>query len=541
MLMGMFLGLFLCALGILQLVERRQSIDLLAGARRERAETLERCLELQGESLQRFVDDYTQWDEMVSFVQTGDRAWAKINLENSLAGFQARALWVLRMDGTLMYEAHAGDWRGVVKPPLGTKELLTWLHRTPRRRVFAESEAGVLELSGAPIQPSADLRRETPPQGWLIAARVWDEAQLQSLERVTASKVGLAEAAGAEASPQGNMIWLWHPLPAVDGRAVRWLKLEYTVAAWTQVLRSDEREFWVFAGFGLLVLGLSTGALYFWVLRPLQLIDRSLTHSDVTVLQPLLRPGASFELARLARLIERAAQQKCELQQEITKRRHIEAELQERENEVQQAYGNLAKLGRNLHDDVIQSLYATGMGLAGVAKLCRTKPDEAVERLEHAQQLLRETIREVRSFITGMEPEPALGKTFRQALADLVERMQTAYPCALALAVDDQPAQVLSLRERAHILQIVREALSNALRHGHASQVRVELVDGDAGPVLTIADNGQGFSLAAANRSGHGLVNLEERAREIGGNLTVSSTPGQGTTVLLRLPRTPVA
>lgn len=539
--MGVFLGLFLGALSILQLVERRQSIDLLADARRERAETLERCLELQGESLQRFVDDYTQWDEMVSFVQTGDRAWAKLNLESSLAGFQARALWVLRVDGTLMYEAHAGDWRGVVKPPLGTKELLTWLRRTPRGRVFAESEAGVLELCGAPVQPSADLRRETPPQGWLIAARVWDEARLQSLERVTASHVGLAEAAGAETSPQGKVMWLWHPLPAVDGRAVRWLKLEYTVTAWAQVLSNDEREFWVFAGFGLLVLGLSAGALYFWVLQPLQRIDRSLTHSDVAVLQPLLRPGTSVELARLARLIERAAQQKCELEQEITKRQQTEAELRERESEVQRAYSNLARLGRDLHDDVIQSLYATGMGLAGAAKLCRTHPDAAVARLEQAQQLLGETIHEVRSFLTGMEPEPIPGQSFHQAMEELVARMRASYPCAATIAIAEPPAQKLSLRERAHLLQFAREALSNALRHGQATQVRLELVEGGAGFIFSVADNGQGFDPASVGKSGRGLSNLEEHARSIGGRLTVSSTPGRGTAVILTLSRTPAA
>ena len=330
---------------------------------------------------------------------------------------------------------------------------------------------------------------------------------------------------------------MWRPLPAIDGRVVRWLELKYEVAMWAQVLRNDRSEMWVFAGSGMLMFGFLSAALVAWVLKPLGLIDLSLARDDVGVLQPLLRRGVSVELGRVARMIEASAVQKAVLCREVVERRRIEQALRDRDAEVQRAYANLAELGRNLHDSVIQSLYATGMGLSSVAKLCRTRPVEAVARLEQAQQTLNETIAEVRGFIAGMEPEALKDRTFRQAVEDLVNRMRAVYPCAATINVSDSDAQLLTLPVQAHVLQIAREALSNALRHGEAKHVQIGLEAEDGRLAFTIEDDGRGFDPANLLKPGLGLTNIDERAREIGGRLTVSSTPGKGTLVKLTLPR----
>lgn len=540
LLMGLLLGLILGGLSLLQLVERRQSAELLQDVRRERMETLERAMEMQGGALQRFVNDYTLWDEMVDFVRTGDRAWAKINIDVSLETFEAVAVWIFRPDGDLLYEAHLGDWRGLTRPPLGTAELLGWLSRTPRGRIFVESEAGVLELCAAPVQPSADADRATPAQGWMVAARLWSEAHLETLGKLVGGQLRLMESEGRETGESETTMRLWRPLASMDGRAVRWLELKYDVAMWAQVLRNDRSELWVFAGSGLLMFAFLSAALVAWVLKPLGLIDLSLARDDVGVLQPLLRRGVSAELARVARMIEASAAQKAVLCREVVERRKVEQALRDRDAEVQRAYANLAELGRNLHDSVIQSLYATGMGLSSVAKLCRTRPVEAVARLEQAQQTLNETIAEVRRFIAGMEPEALKDRTFRQAVEELVNRMRAVYPCAATIDVADGDAQLLTLPVQAHALQIAREALSNALRHGAAKHVRIGLEREDGRLAFTVEDDGRGFDPANLLKPGLGLTNIDERAREIGGRLTVSSTPGKGTIVKLTLPR-PVA
>jgi signal transduction histidine kinase len=93
---------------------------------------------------------------------------------------------------------------------------------------------------------------------------------------------------------------------------------------------------------------------------------------------------------------------------------------------------------------------------------------------------------------------------------------------------------------QAHALQIAREALSNALRHGAAKHVRIGLEREDGRLAFTVEDDGRGFDPANLLKPGLGLTNIDERAREIGGRLTVSSTPGKGTIVKLTLPR-PVA
>ena len=272
LLMGLLLGLILGGLSLLQMVERRQSVALLGDVRRERMERLDRGMEMQGDALQRFVHDYTLWDEMVEFVRTGDRAWAKINIDVSLETFEAVAVWIFRTDGGLVYGAHRGDWGGLPRPPLGTSELLEWLQRPSRGRIFVESEAGVLELCAAPVQPSIDADRETPAQGWMVAARVWDEAHLETLGKLVGGQLRLMESEGRETGESETLMRLWRPLPAIDGRVVRWLELKYEVAMWAQVLRNDRSELWVFAGSGMLMFGFLSVALVAWVLKQAKLL-----------------------------------------------------------------------------------------------------------------------------------------------------------------------------------------------------------------------------------------------------------------------------
>lgn len=86
-----------------------------------------------------------------------------------------------------------------------------------------------------------------------------------------------------------------------------------------------------------------------------------------------------------------------------------------------------------------------------------------------------------------------------------------------------------------HALQIVRECVSNAIRHGQAARIEVSLRKTDAGAELTVRDNGRGFDLAAARtRGGSGLANLASRAAEIAAHLEIDSSPGKGTGVTLR-------
>lgn len=194
------------------------------------------------------------------------------------------------------------------------------------------------------------------------------------------------------------------------------------------------------------------------------------------------------------------------------------------------------RIARDLHDLVIQRLYATGMSLQGTVSLIAA-PD-AAERVNRAVDALDETIREIRSSIFALQARPEVrvpGLRARVlAVADEMTPM-LGFPPALQLdgrLDDDVPPGVAE-----HLLTAVREALSNVARHAGASKVEVSVRAADD-VSLVVTDDGSGLR-DVTRRSG--LANLEERAAQFGGSMHVDSVPGGGTTLSWRIPLGPAA
>jgi signal transduction histidine kinase len=145
-------------------------------------------------------------------------------------------------------------------------------------------------------------------------------------------------------------------------------------------------------------------------------------------------------------------------------------------------------------------------------------------------------VSDLRNFIAGLEPEAAREQTFTHAVTALLDYMQSIRPVTPVIAIDESVAARLSLLQRAHALQFAREAVSNALRHGEATEVRVSLQSRGSRAVLAVEDNGCGFDPASRPANGgRGLDNLAGRARELGAELQIRSEPGHGTQVTLIL------
>lgn len=161
-----------------------------------------------------------------------------------------------------------------------------------------------------------------------------------------------------------------------------------------------------------------------------------------------------------------------------------------------------------------------------------TDPAAAERKLDAAQNALNQTIREVRSFIQGLEPEQAARPDFTQVLRSLIATLKSLHSADLQLHIELAPS-TLSAREEVHALQIIRECVSNALRHGEARHVAIHLHQDGRTPVLRIHDDGRGFDPATARR-GSGLANLAARAADVGAHLQIDSAPGKGTDIIIR-------
>jgi signal transduction histidine kinase len=198
------------------------------------------------------------------------------------------------------------------------------------------------------------------------------------------------------------------------------------------------------------------------------------------------------------------------------------------------------RISRDLHDGIIQSLYAVSLSLEDVADLIADDTAEAAARVDRAIDRLHTTIGDIRTFIVGLGTEAGSG------LGGAVESMahELLDGTGIELALDLSGAAALDGRvtpEAAHELsQIAREAVSNVARHSGARHARIALrVDGDEA-VLSVDDDGAGFDPDQRLGSGHfGLANLRDRSTGLAGQLTIDTEQGRGTRVIVRLPLAP--
>ncbi|HEY6471131.1 MAG TPA: GAF domain-containing sensor histidine kinase [Candidatus Dormibacteraeota bacterium] len=190
------------------------------------------------------------------------------------------------------------------------------------------------------------------------------------------------------------------------------------------------------------------------------------------------------------------------------------------------------RIARDLHDGVIQSLFAVGLGLQGTAAL--VGDTRLADRIQQYVTEIDRVIGDVRSYIFGLRPSVLMPGNLTNTIEQLAHEMQERTGVIVVADIDISLESALA-DVAAQIAHIVREALSNVGRHAGATTCRVTIRrDGDVA-VVEVDDDGRGFDIAQAHR-GMGMGNLDERAQSIHGTLDVVSEPGQGTVIRLTIP-----
>jgi len=246
--------------------------------------------------------------------------------------------------------------------------------------------------------------------------------------------------------------------------------------------------------------------------------------------------AARSEMKTLAKLAETSVAQGAELDRERDVRRRAEEDARFKQQLLTLSLEEKIRIGRDLHDGIIQSLYAVGLTLESVRALVREDPAEADRRLEQTRAAINNSIREVRAYITGLVAENLKRTGFTHALETLVVELQAGRDARFDVKIDDEAAALLTAEQGQQILQIVREAVSNALRHGGASMVTLRVHKSDREVCVMVQDNGVGFDVSKRRAGGHGLGNMEARAEALRATLVVTSQPGEGARVVATLP-----
>jgi signal transduction histidine kinase len=213
-------------------------------------------------------------------------------------------------------------------------------------------------------------------------------------------------------------------------------------------------------------------------------------------------------------------------------RLYEEAERTQTELRRLEVLDDRERIAKELHDGVIQSLFAVGMSLQGAAALAS---DPAIgERIEGAVEDIDRAIRDLRNYIFGLRPGILADRQLDQALRELGSEFEGRSGVVTVVDVDPTVAAELA-SVASDVVQLAREALSNVGRHAEATTCRVSLRRAEHGAVLEIDDDGRGFDPDTTTR-GMGLTNLRERVVSLGGTLDLEGSAGDGTTVRATLP-----
>jgi PAS domain S-box-containing protein len=229
-----------------------------------------------------------------------------------------------------------------------------------------------------------------------------------------------------------------------------------------------------------------------------------------------------------------AAASMLEIDRDITERKQIERERAVMQMETDRQHDR-DRIAMDLHDGVIQSIYAVGLNLESAAFALDDDPDDSRAQIEGSIEQLHGVISDIRSYIFQLQ-RPDLTDDLTAAIEHLAANAEKSAGLPVRLAFDGSPA-AMTPEQRFVLYHVAQEALSNILRHARASSAAVSLCSGDDAVTLSIEDDGAGFDASVdAGEAHRGVRNMRARAASVAGDVTVESAPGEGTRIRCRIP-----
>lgn len=196
------------------------------------------------------------------------------------------------------------------------------------------------------------------------------------------------------------------------------------------------------------------------------------------------------------------------------------------------------RIGMDLHDGIIQSIYGVGLSLESALHSFEEDPWDAKTRVQRSIDTLNQAIRDLRGYILDLRPRQMGSEGLISGLNRLIAEFRANTLATVQLSGTDHDLKELPQPRSMALFHICQEALANIAKHAKAKQVEITLWSTDERVLMEIHDNGKGFEMEKMNAMiGHGVANMQTRARSVGGDVDISSVIGEGTTVLAWVPR----
>ena len=298
-------------------LEKQRLITLFSNEEKQIELVFEKILELKGETLKALAFDYTYWDEMTNFVAGGDKTWAVENIDTALPAYNTNAIWIYRLDGSLIYSVDNLNDPSLKELPFPRNRIKKFLANRPFCHFYINTPIGIFEIRGASIHPSKDVQRKTPAQGYFLAGRLWGKSYINEIAKLSGCNIvvtALSEKKKATvvSNPENGMITFSRML--MDWNA----KPAFEITGWkeSQLIKNFnlgyKNVFFIITVFLGIFLVIFIILLTRWIKIPLQLISAALKNENSECAAALQKDQTEF--GDIIRIISRFFEQKHELQ-----------------------------------------------------------------------------------------------------------------------------------------------------------------------------------------------------------------------------------
>jgi signal transduction histidine kinase/ActR/RegA family two-component response regulator len=539
----------------------------------ERQQSFEEFLDHNGAALKALVEDYTCWDQMVRAIARQDMPWLTENVNRStLDSFHAQAVWIFRTDGTLAHSFAYPDFADLEDFPIPAGQLSAIFAHEPLAHFFINSSHGIVEVRGGTVHPSKDFRRETPPQGYFFAGRLWNQPTLDEMSIFTGNRVRIAPVAEVPrnlgADEHSGTVAFTRSLKSWQGEPLAQLVVRNESPVVQELNRESEILLLSLTIFALVLLLLISTLLMRWVRRPLSVIMESLNRNDPAPIAPMCSDNSEF--GELARTVRSFFSQRDNLIREMEERRTTEETLRKKEDELRQsqkmeAVGRLA--GGVAHDfnnlltaiigyaeliadrsqrDPLVKQNARLIGKAGEQAATLTRQLLAFSR----KQLLQPKVLDLNHLVADMEKllRRVIGEHFQlRTRSDAVDGRVKADPGQLEQVILNLSVNARDAMPTGGTVTI--RTSNEHLDQARAAGISKSMPEGDY-VVLSVTDTGTGMDDETKARifepffttkgpgkgTGLGLATVYGIVRQSGGGISVESEMGRGTIFRIYLP-----
>jgi PAS domain S-box-containing protein len=319
---------------ISKLMQDERETFLFQERAREKGELLSKVVEFKGASLQNMTYDYSFWDEMVDFVRTRDEKWAFDNIKMALPTFKVTSAWVYDLNFSVLYNTDGPDSMNIRELPLSAGEFRQIFDQNPFPHFYINTSVGLIEIRGAPIRPTADVERKSPPRGYFLVGLLWNFEFVKELSGLMEGPIMVVPPGNRETETLaplrgGVIIDFSRELPGWDGKTVALLIGHTESRIILEMNHIAQVRLFEIILLALTVTLILAFLLLRWVSSPLKLLSRSLKEGDPSILSKMRKNNSEF--GHLAQLITKFFGQNEELVQEVTERTLAEKTVRENE------------------------------------------------------------------------------------------------------------------------------------------------------------------------------------------------------------------